>query len=40
LNPGEEVVTSGVFRLKNNSPITVNNEIKPGSETAPTPADS
>jgi membrane fusion protein (multidrug efflux system) len=40
LNPGEEVVTAGVFRLKNNAPVTVNNEIKPGSETAPTPADS
>jgi membrane fusion protein (multidrug efflux system) len=40
LNPGEEVVTSGVFRLKNNATVTVNNEIKPGSETAPTPADS
>jgi membrane fusion protein, multidrug efflux system len=40
LNPGEEVVTSGVFRLKNNATVTVNNEIKPGSETAPKPTDS
>jgi membrane fusion protein, multidrug efflux system len=40
LNPGEEVVTSGVFRLKNNAPVIVNNEIKPGSEIAPAPANS
>jgi len=40
LKPGEEVVTSGVFRLKNGLPIVVNNKIKPESELAPTPADS
>jgi membrane fusion protein, multidrug efflux system len=40
LNPGEEVVTSGVFRLKNNAPVIVNNEIKPGSEIAPAPTNS
>jgi membrane fusion protein (multidrug efflux system) len=40
LKPGEEVVTSGVFRLKNNVPVIVNNKIQPGSEIAPTPADS
>jgi membrane fusion protein (multidrug efflux system) len=40
LKPGEEVVTSGVFRLKNGLHILVNNKIKPEGELAPTPADS
>jgi membrane fusion protein (multidrug efflux system) len=40
LKPGEEVATSGVFRLKNNAPVTVDNKIQPSSEIAPTPADS
>jgi membrane fusion protein (multidrug efflux system) len=40
LKPGEEVVTSGVFRLKSGAHIVVNNEIKPESELAPTPSDS
>ncbi len=40
LKPGEEVVTSGVFRLKNGAHISVNNKIKPEAELAPTPADS
>ena len=40
LKPGEEVVTSGVFRLKNNVPVIVNNKIQPGSEITPAPADS
>jgi len=40
LKPGEEVVTSGVFRLKSGARVTVNNQIKPGSDLAPNPADS
>jgi membrane fusion protein, multidrug efflux system len=40
LKPGEEVVTSGVFRLKSGAHIVVNNEIKPEAELAPTPSDS
>ncbi|MBV8352330.1 MAG: efflux RND transporter periplasmic adaptor subunit [Verrucomicrobia bacterium] len=40
LKPGEEVVTSGVFRLKSGAHIVVNNAIKPESELAPTPSDS
>jgi len=40
LKPGEEVVTSGVFRLKSGLHISVNNKIKPEGELAPTPADS
>jgi membrane fusion protein, multidrug efflux system len=40
LKPGEEVVTSGVFRLKSGAHIIVNNQIKPGSDLAPNPSDS
>jgi membrane fusion protein, multidrug efflux system len=40
LNPGEEIVTSGVFRLRNAAPVIINNDIKPGSELAPTPSNS
>jgi membrane fusion protein, multidrug efflux system len=40
LKPGEEVVTSGVFRLKNGAHVKVNNEIKPGSDLTPHPSDS
>ena len=40
VKPGEEIVTSGVFRLKNAARVIVNNDIKPGSELAPTPSNS
>jgi membrane fusion protein, multidrug efflux system len=40
LNAGDEIVTSGVFRLRNAAPILINNEIKPGSQLAPTPSNS
>jgi membrane fusion protein (multidrug efflux system) len=40
LKPGEEVVTSGVFRLKSGAHVKVNNEIKPESNLAPNPSDS
>jgi membrane fusion protein (multidrug efflux system) len=40
LKPGEEVVTSGVFRLKSGAHVIVNNRIKPDSDLAPHPSDS
>jgi membrane fusion protein (multidrug efflux system) len=40
LKPGDEVVTSGVFRLRSGEAIIVNNKARPGSETSPTPSDS
>ena len=40
LKPGEEVATSGVFRLRNSAPVVVNNETKPDSELRPTPSNS
>ena len=40
LKPGEEVATSGVFRLRNSAPVVVNNQNKPEAELRPTPSDS
>jgi membrane fusion protein (multidrug efflux system) len=36
---GETVVTSGQLKLKNGSPVTINNEIQPSNEAAPHPTD-
>lgn len=35
LTSGEEVATSGVFKLRNNAPVQVNNAIQPSNSTAP-----
>jgi membrane fusion protein, multidrug efflux system len=40
LNPGDEVVSSGVFRLRNGAPVEVNNTVKPGNSASPKPEDS
>ena len=40
IKPGEEVVTSGVFKLRNGAPVQVNNETQPGNNPAPKPEDS
>lgn len=40
LEPGEEVVTSGVFKLRNGAAVLVNNEVQPGNNPSPNPADS
>jgi membrane fusion protein (multidrug efflux system) len=40
LNPGDEVVTSGVFKLRNGAAIRVNNKVQPENNPAPKPADS
>ncbi|MBP7146385.1 MAG: efflux RND transporter periplasmic adaptor subunit [Acidobacteria bacterium] len=37
---GEEVVTSGGFKLRNGAAVQVNNEIQPASDRAPQPEDS
>lgn len=37
---GEEVVTSGVFMLRAGAAVVVNNEIQPGNNPAPNPADT
>jgi membrane fusion protein (multidrug efflux system) len=40
VKPGEEVVTSGVFKLRNGAAVFVNNEVKPANSPAPNPEDS
>ena len=40
VNPGEEVVTSGVFKLRNGAAIQINNTVKPGNNPAPKPGNS
>lgn len=39
INPGEEVVTSGVFKLRNGAAVQVNNSVQPANSPAPTPED-
>ena len=40
LNAGDEVVTSGVFKLRNGAAVQVNNKVQPGNSPAPKPEDS
>jgi membrane fusion protein (multidrug efflux system) len=40
LNPGVEVVSSGVFKLRNGAAVQVNNKVQPGNSPAPKPEDS
>jgi membrane fusion protein (multidrug efflux system) len=40
LKGGEEVVTSGVFKLRNGAAVLVNNKIQPASSATPRPEDS
>lgn len=40
LHPGDEVVTSAVFKLHGHDPVTVNNSVQPGEETNPNPPDT
>jgi membrane fusion protein (multidrug efflux system) len=40
VKPGDEVVSSGVFRLRNGGAVEVNNTVKPENSTAPKPEDS
>ena len=40
LNPGDEVVTSAVFKLRNGAAVQVNNKVQPGNNPAPKPEES
>jgi membrane fusion protein, multidrug efflux system len=40
LKPGQRVVTSGVFKLRNGTSVVENNNLVPASDLAPKPADS
>jgi membrane fusion protein (multidrug efflux system) len=39
VNAGDEVVTSGVFKLRNGAAVLVNNTVRPGNDPAPRPED-
>jgi membrane fusion protein (multidrug efflux system) len=40
LSAGDEVVSSGVFKLRNGAPVLVNNDVKPSNNVKPNPQDS
>ena len=40
VKPGEEVVTSGVFKLRQGAAVNVNNSILPENSEKPTPEDT
>ena len=40
LNPGDEVVSAGVFRIRNGAPVQINNKVQPGNNPNPTPEDN
>jgi membrane fusion protein (multidrug efflux system) len=40
VKPGDEVVTSGVFKLRNGAAVQINNKVKPSNSRAPKPEDS
>ncbi len=40
IKEGQEVVTSGVFKLRNGAAIQVNNDVQPANNPAPKPEDS
>jgi membrane fusion protein, multidrug efflux system len=39
INPGEEIVSSGVFKLRNGAPVQVNNTVQPGNSRSPKTED-
>jgi membrane fusion protein, multidrug efflux system len=40
INPGEEIVSSGVFKLRNGGAVQVNNSVQPPNNPKPKPEDS
>jgi membrane fusion protein, multidrug efflux system len=40
VKPGDEVVTSGVFKLRNGAAVFINNKVKPANSPAPKPENS
>lgn len=40
VEPGDQVVTSGAFKLRNGAAVMVNNEVQPANDPSPTPANS
>lgn len=39
LKPGEQVVTSGLLKLRNDAPVIIDNKVRPTADTKPTPAN-
>ncbi len=39
VEPGQEVVTSGTFKLRSGAAVLVNNEVQPGNDPSPAPED-
>jgi membrane fusion protein, multidrug efflux system len=40
VNPGEQIVTSGVFKLRNGAAVQINNDVQPSNDPSPRPEDS
>lgn len=40
VNPGDEIVTSGVFKLRNGAAVQINNKVQPGNNPTPKPEDT
>jgi membrane fusion protein (multidrug efflux system) len=40
INPGDEIVTSGIFKLRNGAAVAVNNKIQPANSPNPKPEDN
>ena len=40
VKPGEEVVTSGLFKLRNGAAVQINNSVRPANSPTPTPGNS
>ena len=40
VKPGDELVTSGVFKLRNGAAVLVNNKVQPGNNPSPTPENN
>jgi membrane fusion protein (multidrug efflux system) len=40
IHPGDEIVTSGVFKLRNGAAVAINNKVQPGNNPAPRPEDN
>jgi membrane fusion protein (multidrug efflux system) len=40
VNAGDEIVTSGVFKLRNGAAVMINNKVRPGNNPAPKPENS
>ncbi|HMJ22580.1 MAG TPA: efflux RND transporter periplasmic adaptor subunit, partial [Terriglobales bacterium] len=40
VNPGDEIVSSGVFKLRNGAAVQVNNKVQPQNNPTPNPQDS